>query len=52
MAANKVINGDKTHIFVIGPKSYTNKISEVKLQAGTEKLLGGHISQDLKYCSA
>ena len=58
MAANKlVINGDKTHLVVMGPKTCNIKRSEVNLQAGqhliapssTEKLLGGHISQDLKW---
>jgi hypothetical protein len=58
MAAKKlVINGDKTHLVVMGPKTCNIKRSEVNLQAGqhliapssTEKLLGGHISQDLKW---
>ena len=58
MAANKlVINGDKTHLVVMGSKAHTAKRQDVRLQAGdhnilpssTEKLLGGIISQDLKW---
>ena len=58
MAANKlVINGDKTHLVVMGSSAHTAKRQEVRLQAGNhtilpspnEKLLGGIISQDLKW---
>ena len=58
MAANKlVINDDKTHLVVMGRKKMDRKRQEVTLQAGqhiikpscTEKLLGGIISQDLKW---
>ena len=58
MAANKlVINGDKTHLVVMGSTAHTAKRQEVRLQAGNhtilpspnEKLLGGIISQDLKW---
>ena len=58
MAANKlVINGDKTHLLVMGTKHSAAHRDEVKLEAGphtilpssTEKLLGGQISQDLKW---
>ena len=58
MAANKlVINGDKTHLVVMGTKATAAKRDEVTLQAGqhtilpssSEKLLGGQISQDLKW---
>ena len=58
MAANKlVINADKTHLVVMGTKSTSARRAEVLLQAGeqaisptrTEKLLGGNISEDLKW---
>ena len=58
MAGNKlVINGDKTHLVVMGTKHTAAHRDEVKLEAGphtilpstTEKLLGGRISQDLKW---
>ena len=58
MAANNlVINADKTHLVVMGTKSTAAKRKDVSLVAGshiispsmTEKLLGGHISQDLKW---
>jgi hypothetical protein len=58
MAANKlVINGDKTHLVVMGTKHTAAHRADVKLEAGphtilpssSEKLLGGQISQDLKW---
>ena len=58
MAANKlVINADKTHLVVMGTKATAARRDEVELQAGehtirptrTEKLLGGNISEDLKW---
>ena len=58
MAANNlVINADKTHLVVMGTKSTVAKRKDVALIAGshtispsrTEKLLGGHVSQDLKW---
>ena len=58
MAANKlVINGDKTHLVVMGTKKTAAKRQEVFVQADghtiqpsrTEKLLGGVISEDLKW---
>ena len=58
MAANKlVINGDKTHLVVMGTSHTAAHRDDVKLEAGphtilpssTEKLLGGRISQDLKW---
>ena len=58
MAANKlVINGDKTHLIVMGTKATAARRDEVAIQAEEhvirpttcEKLLGGHISQDLKW---
>lgn len=58
MAANKlVINGDNPHRVVMGSTANAAKRDEVKLQAGhhtllpspNEKLLGGVISQDLKW---
>ena len=55
MAANKlVINGDKTHLVVMGSTAHTAKRQEVRLQAGdhtilpssSEELLGGdHLSR-------
>ena len=56
MAANKlVINGEKTHLVVMGNKKAENIRNQVSLSAGehlvipsqTEKLLGCHISEDL-----
>ena len=58
MAANNlVINAEKTHLVVMGTKSTAAKRNDVSLVAGshtvspsmTEKLLGAHISQDLKW---
>ena len=58
MAANNlVINAEKTHLVVMGTKSTATKRNDVSLVAGshtvlpsmTEKLLGAHISQDLKW---
>ena len=58
MAANKlVINGDKTHLVVMGSKNADDQRRQVSLSAGqhiitpsqTEKLLGCHISEDLKW---
>ena len=58
MAANKlVINADKTHLIVMGTKATARRREEVTLQADqhaiipsrTEKLLGGHVSEDLKW---
>ena len=58
MAANKlVINAEKTHVIVMGTKANAVRRQEVTLQAGvhtitpsrTEKLLGGYISENLKW---
>ena len=58
MAANKlVINGDKTHLVVMGNRTAGNIRSQVSLSAGehlvipsqSEKLLGCQISEDLKW---
>ena len=58
MAANKlVINADKTHLIVMGTKATAKRREEVTLQADhyvitptrTEKLLGGHVSEDLMW---
>ena len=58
MAANKlVINGDKTHLVVMGTKKTAARRQEVSVQAGghtihpsrTEKLLGGVICEDMKW---
>ena len=58
MSANKlVINGNKTHLVIMGTEATAAKRGEVKLQAGqhtilpssSEKLIGGQISQDLKW---
>ena len=58
MAANKlVINNKKTHLLVFCKKSLSESRNMVKVQAGsytieaseTEKLLGAHISQSLKW---
>ena len=58
MAANKlVINAEKTHLIVMGTKATAVRRQEVTLQAGvhtitpsrTEKLLGGYISENLKW---
>ena len=50
-----VINSDKTHLMVLGPKKISNRRKEVCIQAGpytikpteTEKLLGGHLHQTM-----
>ena len=58
MAANNlVINAEKTHLVVMSAKNLSARVRNVKLKAGnhtilpsiSEKLLGGHISQDLKW---
>ena len=58
MAANKlVINGDKTHLVVMGKKKTSIRRQEVFVEADghvvkpsrTEKLLGGIISEDMKW---
>ena len=58
MAANKlVINGEKTHLVVMGTKKTAARRQEVVIQAGehliepsrTEMLLGGLICEDLKW---
>ena len=58
MSSNRlVINDEKTHVLVFSKKSRISEREEVKLKAGlheitplkTEKLLGGHISQELKW---
>ena len=58
MTANKlVINSDKTHLVVMGTKATVKHRGEVRIQADqhsirpsrTEKLLGGQVSQDLKW---
>ena len=58
MAANKlVINGEKTHLVVMGAKSKNELRNTISLAAGphiilptpTERLLGANICQDLKW---
>ena len=58
MAANKlVINGDKTHLVVLGTKKSAARRQEVSIVADsniitpsrTEKLLGGTICEDMKW---
>ena len=58
MAANKlVINGDKTHLVVMGAKNKNHLRNRISLSAGshtilptpTERLLGAIVSQDLKW---
>ena len=58
MAANKlVINGEKTHLVVMGAKSKNELRNSISLAAGphiilptpTERLLGANICQDLKW---
>ena len=58
MVSNKlVINDDKTHLVVMAKKGQGAARETVTLQAGahnmqpvqTVKLLGGHISEDLKF---
>ena len=52
-----VINPDKTHLMVIGKKKSADLRKQVSLMAGgyritpseTEKLLGGHVHQSLKW---
>jgi hypothetical protein len=52
-----VINPDKTHLMVMGPKKISEKRKHVSIQAGpytitpteSEKLLGGHLHQSLKW---
>ena len=52
-----VINPDKTHLLVMGPKSISARRNQVRIQAGqfiivpteTEKLLGGHLHQSLQW---
>ena len=52
-----VINSDKTHLMVLGPKKISNRRKEVCIQAGpytikpteTEKLLGGHLHQTMQW---
>ena len=60
MASNKlIINAEKTHLIVVGTKNTAARRDEVSLQAGShlirptryEKLLGGIISEDLKWKS-
>jgi hypothetical protein len=58
ISGNKlVINPDKTHLMVMGPKKIANKRKQVSIQAGTftitptetETLLGGHLHQSLQW---
>ena len=58
ISGNKlVINPDKTHLMVMGPKKITAKRAQVSIQAGTftitptetETLLGGHLHQSLQW---
>ena len=51
MAANKlVINGDKTHLVVMGKNKMQAKKQEVFIQPSSkEKFLGGIVSEDLKW---
>ena len=58
MAANRlVINSEKTHLIVMGTKATSRRRADVTVQAGqhvieptrTEKLLGGNVSEDLKW---
>ena len=52
-----VINQDKTHLMVMGPRKFSAKRKQVSIQAGpytikpteTEKMLGGHLHQSLKW---
>ena len=52
-----VINSDKTHLMVLGPKKISNRRKEVCIQAGpytikpteTEKLLGCHLHQTMQW---
>ena len=58
MSGNKlVINPDKTHLMVMGPKRIQARRLQVSIQAGgfnispteTETLLGGHLHQSLQW---
>ena len=58
MAANKlVINGDKTHLVIMGTKKTAARRQEVSVQAdghtiepsSSEKLLGGVICENMKW---
>ena len=52
-----VINPDKTHLLVMGPKSISARRNQVRIQAGqfiivpteTEKLIGCHLHQSLQW---
>ena len=52
-----VINPDKTHLMVMGPKKISGKRTQVSIQAGTftiypsetETLLGGHLHQSMQW---
>ena len=52
-----MINPDKTHLLVMGPKKVKARRQQVSIQAGgfkirpteTEKLLGGHLHQSLQW---
>ena len=54
-----VINSEKTHLLVMGPKKINDKRKEVKIQAGphtiqptdTERLLGAHLHESMKWNS-
>ena len=58
ISGNKlVINPDKTHLMVMGPKKISARRNQVSIQAGpftitpteSEKLLGGHLHQSLQW---
>ena len=58
ISGNKlVINPDKTHLMVMGPKKFSVRRNQVSIQTGpftiypteTEKLLGGHLHQSLQW---
>ena len=52
-----VINADKTHLLVLGPKKIANRRNQVSIQAGphtilpteSEKLLGCHLHQSMQW---
>ena len=52
-----VINADKTHLLVLGPKKIENRRKEVKIQAGpysikptdSEKLLGAYLHESMQW---
>ena len=52
-----VINTDKTHLLVLGPKKIENRRKEVKIQAGpyiikpteSEKLLGAYLHESMQW---